>query len=136
MAEFKEKADVAMKTYQGKIEAATAIEDPKERKKAVESAYFELKSELESIRGTQEARDAENDSKRQGKSEKDLADKDRKRRLEFADAILKASQSVEVDRRLQEIQRNVEERLGRTERTRQESLAKAREAMESIGNLA
>ena len=125
-----------MKEYQKEIEKAAAVQDPKQQKKIIEDAYLELKTKLEGIRGLQEGRDADSNAKRQEKTEKESADEDRKRRLEFSEAILKASRDIEVDQKLKAIQDKVEDRLKNQERTRRESLAKAQEAMESIGNLA
>ncbi|MFB0964452.1 MAG: hypothetical protein QMC36_01930 [Patescibacteria group bacterium] len=131
-AEFQEKAKPLVDKYEAEVRQASLIEDPEQRKKAIEKAYFALREELEGIKGTQEGRDAQNDKNRDNDAKKTAEEKERDRTLKFSEAILKASKEIEVDRRLADIERRVKERTEMSQRTLQESMKTAGEAKESL----
>lgn len=101
----------------------------------MEKAYNSLSEELEGIKGTQEGRDAQSERHRNRDEKKTAEDKDRERTLKFSDAILKAAKEIEVERRLADIRRTVEERMKLAERTQAESMASKNHAGEAIRNL-
>ncbi len=136
-AEFQEKAKPLVDKYEAEIQKASLIEDPKARKEAIEKAYFALHEELEGVKGTQEGRDAQADKNRESDTKKTTEEKDRERTLKFSEAILKAAKEIEIERRLADIKRTVEERMRMAELTSAESAESAKMAnMEIESNLA
>lgn len=120
-AEFQDKAGPFLAKYETEVRKASGIEDPEDRKKALESAYNSLSDELEGIKGTQEGRDAQGDKHREREEKKTAEEKNRDRTLKFSEAMLKAAKEIEVDRRLAEIERRVKERAELSKQTAGES---------------
>ena len=133
-AEFQEKAKPLVGKYEAEVRQASLIEDPEQRKKAIEKAYFTLHEELEGIKGTQEGRDAQNDKNRDADSKKTAEEKDRERTLRFSEAILKAAKEIEIDRRLAEIERRVKERAELSKQTVGESAEAMANAQKEIAS--
>lgn len=133
-AEFQEKAKPLVDKYEAEVRQASLIEDPEQRKKAIEKAYFALHEQLEGIKGTQEGRDAQNDKNRDNDAKKTAEEKERDRTLKFSESILKASKDLEIDRRLADIERRVKERAELSERTVRESVESAKSAQNEIAN--
>lgn len=134
-AEFQEKSGPFVAKYEAEIQRASLIEDSEQRKKAIEKAYFVLHEELEGIKGTQEGRDAQADKNREGEAKKTAEEKDRERTLKFSEAILKAAQNIDIERRLADIERGAEERVNLAQITQLEVLASSAKAAESIRHL-
>ncbi len=126
--EFQDKAKPFLAKYEAEIQQASRIEDPEDRKKALESAYNSLSDELEGIKGTQEGRDAQSDRHREREEKKTVEEKNRERTLKHSDGMLKAAKEIEVDIRVRELserashrQRMVEANLKQMQKERTEA---------------
>lgn len=135
-AEFQDQAKPMVAKYEEEVKAASLIKDPEDRKKAIEKAYLSLRDELEGIKGTQEARDAKGDTDRQGDSKKTAEDKDRKRTLEFSDAMLKAAKEIDIERRLADFASRVKDRMELANQTKNEAVVSAETANKELSMMA
>lgn len=134
-AEFEAQSAPLLAQYQSAVRNAAEIENPEKRYQMMESAYAQLREGLESIRGTQEARDAKNGDDRKKVAEAKQEAGDRKGQLDFSKAVLETAKKIEIERKLAELQKTADSRLQLAERTRQEasvSAGKAREALSQI----
>lgn len=91
---------------------------------------------MEGIRGTQEARDAKNDKDRQKEGEKTNDKQERKKTLEFSEAILKAAKDVDTERRVRELVELASKRMQMAERTETERRVSAEVAGRSLSEMA